>query len=125
MAKKNKISIGDIINEPLIIRTTNNDNVGYMLKYIANLGVNIKPKYKLSSEKICKQFISDNMGYSLLQINDYNTNGIPEDTVIIPLKEKISIVHLAIINPALQDHPCYNVIYNFLKKNYGNLQQIF
>ncbi len=125
LAQKSKISIAEIINEPLIIRVTNDDAMGYLLKYLVNLGVNIKPKYKVNSEKICKQFISDNMGYSLLQSNDFNNNEIPEDTVIIPLKEKISIVHLAIINPAIQGHPCYNTICNFLKKNYSNMYQIF
>lgn len=125
-SQQESISIKDLLNEPLIAYIPDGLEITLPLLAMKNMGVSLQPKYNITSEQTCQHFIQKNMGYSLVP---YLENALLKaeepNTVIIPLKEKVFIHHILLVNPRLLHTPYYARIQNLLLKQYKYMHQVY
>ena len=70
--------------------------------------------------------IQKNMGYSLVPyLENTPFNAAEPNTVIIPLKEKVFIHHILLVNPRLLHTQFYTRIQNLLLKQYKYMHPIY
>ncbi len=129
LSQKKAISITELINQSLILRTYENDNDDndniHLLNSVETLGVVLKPKYRLNSEKVCVYFIENDMGYSISPYSSASDKQYSEKSVVVPLKEKLLITHLAFFNPLIAKSPLFTHILSILRKKYPHMHQLF
>ena len=129
LAQKKSISITEVLNQSLVLRTYENEDEDadntHLLNSIETLGVVLKPKYRINSEKICTYFIENDMGYSIIPAPASPNISASGKSIVIPLKEKLLITHLAFFNPMITKTPLYNRILNILRKKYSYMHQLF
>lgn len=125
---KKNISVKDLYQLPLVAYIPDNHETTLPLMALKNLGVSFTPHYIVRSEKICQNFIQNNMGFSFVPfVNDPRQPENPlfqDNTIVLPLKEKLYISHALVINPELVEQSYYLRILNFLKKQYKYMKQL-
>lgn len=127
LASATSISIKDLFKEALIAYIPETQETTQPLLALKNIGVHLSPNYIIQSEHSCRSLIQENIGYSLIPypIKDTLTPTEPEDsTIILPLKEKIFIHHILIMNAQLLNQAYYPRIYNFLTRQYKYIRQL-
>ena len=125
-SQQDSISIKDLLNEPLIAYVPDGLETTLPLLAMKNIGVSLQPKYNITSEKTCQHFIQKNMGYSLVPyLENTPFNAAEPNTVIIPLKEKVFIHHILLVNPRLLHTQFYTRIQNLLLKQYKYMHPIY
>lgn len=125
-SQQESLSIKELLNEPLIAYVPDGLETTLPLLAMKNMGVNLQPKYNITSEKTCQHFIQKNMGYSLVPyLENSPLNSAEPNTIIIPLKEKVFIHHILLINPRLLHTQYYTRIQNLLLKQYKYMHQLY
>lgn len=121
-ADKEIISVKELYHQPLVAYIPDTYETTLPLLALKNIGCNFTPHYIVRSEKICHDLIHNNMGFSFVPFiydpRKADNQSFDDNTVILPLKEKVYISHALIVNPELVDQPYYMRILNFLKKQY-------
>lgn len=123
LSNKTNVSVKELYELPLIAYIPDDQEINLPLLALKNIGCNFFPQYIVKSERICQKFIQNGMGFSFVPF--LNQPNPPEDgTIILPLKEKVYISHILMLNPEFVDQPYYSRIINFLKKSYKYMKEI-
>lgn len=128
LSEKANISVKELYKIPLVAYVPDNQETTLPLLALKNIGCNFSPQYIVKSERICQNFIQNGMGFSFVPFLNQPKSSkdiTPEDrTTILPLKEKVYISHILIVNPELAAQSYYSRIINFLKKHYKYMNKI-
>ena len=92
------------------------------LQALQNLGCALKPKYIIKSQKACMTLIKKNVGISIINFSNTEDDTLPEETVMIPLKEKIFSYHILLVNPSVINQPYYSHIQNYIIRHFKYCQ---
>ena len=125
LASKSSISVKDLYNQDLIAYLPDGQDTTIQLRALKNIGCILNPKFIIKSEKACLNLIQKNMGYSVLHYSDYINKNMDESTIIIPLKEKVYIHHVLLVNPACASETYYPHIQNYISKHFKYTQQLY
>jgi len=128
LIENSKISIKDIIDQPLIMAQPDEKAFSHLQIAIESLGVILKPKYIVNTPASVNRYVQNNWGYAIVTYDEKEAKALPADTTgttIIPLKEEIFVHHILIVNPNFIKTACYQRTMNLLKKYYKDMRCLY
>lgn len=99
LAKEQKISIKVLPQLPLAAYSTSPDKSSQMIALASEYGVPLTPVFVTNSPQGCTEYIKANNAYGLvtLPMLKESFEPMPEGIVIVPLKEKLALIHLMLV----------------------------
>lgn len=126
LASRPLISVRDLVNQPLISRSTGTQALPHVMMAIDSIGVSLKPRFVLNSERSCEYFIRCNKGYSFVPLREDQQEAYAlSQTRTIPLKEQLFITHTCIVSKELLNRAYGIRILSMLKRRYKYLHEIY